>query len=604
MIASRSSNLLPKPFLSYSEVFSTAIRQPVVSVLGHVDHGKTKLLDRIRGTSVQAREAGAITQHIGATEVPIEHIYKMCGSLIGSKKFDVPGLLFIDTPGHQSFVTLRARGGSLADLAVLIIDIREGLMPQTIESIRILRQYKTPFVIALNKIDTIEGWISVDGRPFVLSEKVQQEHTRQVFEEKMYNIIAQLAQEGVASDRYDRIDDFTKAVALVPISAKEGEGIQDLLLVLIGLAQRFLEASLEKGEGPGKGTILEIKEERGLGKTLDMILYSGTIKKGDTVAMGTRGAPLVTKVKAILKPKPLDEIRDPRDRFDSVKELHAAAGVKISTQSVEGVIAGAPIIVVKGSNDPAIKALAEETSIKIETHENGITIKADAIGSLEALAYEAKAHEIPIRKYGIGEITRRDILETAYADRDNCVILGFNVSLSKDAEAELHNHPELKVMTSQIVYQLIDDYELWVDECKKQTDTDKRALFSFPAKFTILPGCVFRVSKPAIVGVRILAGRIRAGEALIGADGRDLGRIKSIRIGEDPQKEAVQGDEVALAIDGVTVGRQLAEGDVIYVDLIESGFKQLQQLDLTADEKMTMEEVMNIKRKEERFWGM
>ena len=178
------------------------------------------------------------------------------------------------------------------------------------------------------------------------------------------------------------------------------------------------------------------------------------------------------------------------------------------------------------------------------------------------------------------------------------------MSLSKDAEAELHNHPELKVMTSQIVYQLIDDYELWVDECKKQTDTDKRALFSFPAKFTILPGCVFRVSKPAIVGVRILAGRIRAGEALIGADGRDLGRIKSIRIGEDPQKEAVQGDEVALAIDGVTVGRQLAEGDVIYVDLIESGFKQLQQLDLTADEKMTMEEVMNIKRKEERFWGM
>ena len=113
-----------------------AIRQPVVSVLGHVDHGKTKLLDRIRGTSVQAREAGAITQHIGATEVPIEHIYKVCSKLIGQKKFDVPGLLFIDTPGHHSFVTLRARGGSLADLAVLVIDIREGLMPQTIESDR------------------------------------------------------------------------------------------------------------------------------------------------------------------------------------------------------------------------------------------------------------------------------------------------------------------------------------------------------------------------------------------------------------------------------------------------------------------------------------
>ena len=282
-----------------------AIRQPVVSVLGHVDHGKTKLLDRIRGTSVQAREAGAITQHIGATEVPIEHIYKMCSAIIGKKKFDVPGLLFIDTPGHQAFMTLRARGGSLADLAVLVVDIKEGLMPQTIESIRILRQYRTPFVIAMNKIDTIQGWHSQEGRPFVLAEKVQQERTLEAFNDKMYTIIAQLAREGISADRYDRIDDFTKTVTLVPLSAKEGEGIQDLMLVLIGLAQKYLESQLRKEEGPGRGTILEIKEEKGLGKTLDMILYSGTLRRGDTVALGTRGAPIVTKIKAILKPKPL-----------------------------------------------------------------------------------------------------------------------------------------------------------------------------------------------------------------------------------------------------------------------------------------------------------
>ena len=562
-----------------------AIRQPVVSVLGHVDHGKTKLLDRIRGTSVQAREAGAITQHIGATEVPIEHIYKVCKQLIGNKKFDVPGLLFIDTPGHHSFTTLRARGGSLADIAVLVIDIREGLMPQTIESIRILRQYKTPFVIALNKVDTIQGWISEEGRPFILAEKVQQDHTLAAFNDKLYTVIAQLAEQGISADRYDRIDDFTKAVALVPISAKEGEGIPDLLLVLIGLAQRFLESQLEKGEGPGKGTILEIKEERGLGKTLDMILYSGTLKKGDTVAMGTRGAPVVTKIKAILKPKPLDEIRDPRDRFDSVKELHAAAGVKISCQNCEGVIAGAPIIVVKGPNDPAIKALQEETSIKIETQEKGITIKADAIGSLEALAYEAKEHDIPIRKYGVGEITRRDIVEAAYGDKKNSVILGFNVNMSKDAEAELANHEDLMVMTNQIVYQLIDE-------------------FSFPAKFKILPNCVFRASKPAIVGVRVLAGRIRPGENLLGSDGRDAGRIKSIHTGEDALKEAKQGEEVAVAIEGVTVGRQIDEEDILYVDLIESGYKQLQTLELNDDEKMAMEETVALKRKDDPFWGM
>jgi len=580
-----------------------AIRQPVVSVLGHVDHGKTKLLDRIRGTSVQAREAGAITQHIGATEVPIDHIYKVCSRLIGKKKFDVPGLLFIDTPGHHSFVTLRARGGSLADLAVLVIDIREGLMPQTIESIRILRQFKTPFVIALNKVDTIQGWIAEDGRPFVISEKMQQEHTLAAFNDRMYAIISQLASEGISSDRYDRIDDFTKAVALIPISAKEGEGIPDLLLMLIGLAQRFLEDQLEKGEGPGKGTILEIKEEKGLGKTMDIILYSGTIKKGDTVALGTSGAPLVTKVKAILKPKPLDEIRDPRDRFDSVKELHAAAGVKISCQNMEGVIAGALLVVVKGNNDPAILDLKEETSIKIDVQEKGITIKADAIGSLEALAFETKAAGIPIRKYGVGDITRRDVVEAAYGDKGHSVLLGFNVAVTKDAETELANH-DLKVMTSDIVYKLIEDYQLWADESKRKTDSDKRSEFSFPAKFKILPNCIFRASKPAIVGVRVLSGRIRIGQHLIGADGRDVGKIKSIHTGEDALKEAKQGDEVAIGIDGVTVGRQINEEDVIYVDLIGSAVKQLATLDLTDDERMTLEETIAIKRKEEPFWGM
>ena len=580
-----------------------AIRQPVVSVLGHVDHGKTKLLDRIRGTSVQAREAGAITQHIGATEVPIDHIYKVCSKLIGKSKFDVPGLLFIDTPGHHSFVTLRARGGSLADLAVLVIDIREGIMPQTIESIRILRQFKTPFVIALNKIDTIQGWMPEEGRPFVISEKVQQEHTMSAFNDKMYNIMSQLAAEGISSDRYDRIDDFTKTVALVPISAKEGEGIPDLLLILIGLAQRFLESQLEKGDGPGKGTILEIKEEKGLGKTMDIILYSGTLKTGDTVALGTGGAPLVTKVRAILKPKPLDEIRDPRDRFDSVKVLNAAAGVKVSCQNMDGVIAGAPMIVVKGPNDPAVSGLKEETSIKIETHEKGITIKADAIGSLEALAFETKAAGIQIRKYGVGDISRRDIVEAAYGDKSNNVLLGFNVSVTKDAETELVNH-DLKVMTNDIVYKLIEEYQLWIEESKRKNDTDKRSEFSFPAKFKILPNCIFRASKPAIVGVRVLSGRIRVGQSLLGADGRDIGRIKSIHTGEDALKEAKQGDEIAVGIDGATVGRQIDEEDIIYVDLIGSAIKELSSMDLTEDEKMTLEETIAIKRKEEPFWGM
>ena len=581
-----------------------AIRQPVVSVLGHVDHGKTKLLDTIRGTSVVSREAGLITQHIGATEVPIEHIYKVCGNLIGSKKFTVPGLLFIDTPGHHSFITLRARGGSLADLAVLVIDIREGLKPQTIESIRILRQYKTPFIIAMNKIDTIQGWMPEKGRPFVLAEREQQERTLEVFNEKMYGIISMLAAEGVPADRYDRIDDFTKAVALVPVSAKEGEGIPDLLLMLVGLAQRFLESKLSNEEGPGKGTILEVKEEKGLGQTLDMILYSGILRRGDTVALGTRTAPVITKIKAILKPKPLDEIRDPRDRFDSVKELYAAAGVKISCQNMDGVIAGAPLMVVTGPNDPAVAEMKEESSVKIETQEDGVLIKADAIGSLEALAFEAKAASIPIRKYGIGEISRRDVVDAAACNTKlNRVILGFNAELSKDASDELEKQG-IKAFSNQVVYRLIEEYQLWLDETKKKQDADKRSEFSFPAKFKILPNCVFHAAKPAIVGVRVLAGRIRPNQRLIMPDGRSVGKIRSIRSGEEVIKEATQGQEVAVAIDDITIGRQANVEDVIYVDLLGSAVKEMFRMDITEDERMTLEETVAIKRKDEPFWGM
>ena len=581
-----------------------AIRQPVVSVLGHVDHGKTKLLDAIRGTSVQAREAGAITQHIGATEVPIEHIYKVCGPLIGKKKFDVPGLLFIDTPGHHSFITLRARGGSLADIAVLVIDIREGIMPQTIESIKILRQYKTPFIIALNKVDTIQGWVVEKDAPFVLNEKHQQDHTIAAFNDRLYSIIGDLSMQGISSDRYDRIDDFTKTVALVPISAKEGIGVPDLLLMLIGLAQRFLEAQLKKAEGPGRGTILEIKEEKGLGKTLDMILYDGVLKKGDTVALGTRGAPVVTKVKAILKPKPLDEIRDPRDRFDSVKELYAAAGVKISCQNMEGVIAGAPIRVVKNEKDPSIKEMTEEASVKIEVQDQGITIKADAIGSLEALAFEAKAAGIPIRKYGVGEISRRDIVETAaFTDPMNRVLLAFNANLSKEAEAEM-NSTGVKVFSNQVVYRLIEEYQEWVEEAKRAEDANQRMEMAFPAKFMILPNCVFHATKPAIVGVRILAGKVRANLRLIKSDGTDAGKIRSLRDGEEVLKGASQGDEVAMAIDGVTVGRQIDVEDIIYVELLESTIKELQKTDLNEDERMALQEYLDIKRKQDKFWGM
>jgi len=584
---------------------SRSIRQPIVSVLGHVDHGKTSFLDYIRGSTVVSREAGAITQHIGATEVPVDAIYRICGQLMSGKKLSIPGLLFIDTPGHHSFTTLRARGGALADMAVLIIDINEGIKPQTLESINILKRVKTPFIVILNKIDLIPGWRAQRDEPFIKSLQKQSDAVKEQVEQRLYDIVGKLYEQKFSADRYDKISDFRKNMALIPISAKTGEGIADVLLVLVGLAQRFLEEELWTDEtGEGEGTILEIKEEKGLGPTMDVILYKGRIQRGDTVVLGTTDKPKVTKVKAILKPKPLDEIRDPRERFDSVDEVTAAAGIKIVGQDIDGAIAGGILRVAIEDTATVVEEVCAESGLCIETVEAGLIFKADAIGSLEGLAFEAKENDIPIKKAEVGDISRRDIMEaSAHTDPLKRVVFGFNVNVLPDAKEELLES-DIKVIQGDIVYKLIEDYEEWLTERKRELEKESRREIVYPGKVLLLPECIFRVSKPAICGVRILAGRVRPGQRLIRDDGKEVGKIRSIRSGDDTLKEAITGQEVAIAIEGPTVGRQIDVEMVLYVDIPESHCKELRAQDLNADEQDVLEQVCTIKRKGNKFWGM
>src|SRR5881275_1619906 len=571
-----------------------SIRQPIVSVLGHVDHGKTTLLDRIRGTGVAGREAGGITQHIGATEVPLSAILEMCGDLVKGRSFRIPGLLFIDTPGHVAFSTLRARGGALADLAVLVIDVNEGFRPQTIESLNILRRYKTPFVVAANKIDMVPGLRKHEGQPFVRSYQDQPESAREELDRRMYELVGRLFEHGFSADRYDRIEDFTTNIAVIPVSAKFGEGVPDLLLTLIGLAQRFLEEQLATAEGPAVGTILEVKEEKGLGITLDTIVF------------GTAGKPGTTKVKALLKPKPLDEIRDPQERFDSVKSVSAAAGVKLVGSGLERAVAGAPIRAAKGNVAAVVEEVAKESQVHIETQDEGILVKADAIGSLEGLAYECKQASIPIKFARLGPVSRRDVTDAATAKNPlNRAILAFNLEILPDAKTALRDHPDLKLLENDVIYRLIEDYEAWRDERKRQLAEAGRKEIAYPAKLLFLGEHVFRASKPAIFGVRVLAGRIRPGESIMRADGRPLGRIKAIRSGEKSLDGATQGQEVAISVDGITIGRQVNGGDVLYVDLPEADARALRgRTDLTHDELSALDEICAIKRKEDPFWGM
>jgi translation initiation factor 5B len=582
-----------------------AVRQPIVSVLGHVDHGKTTFLDYIRGTSVVDREAGAITQHIGATEIPLDTIANICGELVDTSKFSIPGLLFIDTPGHHSFTTLRSRGGALADLAVLIVDITEGMKPQTLESIKILKRFQTPFIVGANKIDRIHGWRDHKNECFMNSLQDQNERVQDKLDELLYDFIAVLYKKGFPAERYDRVKDFTKNMGIVPMSAKTGEGVADMLMLLVGLAQKFLEKRIEMEEGPGEGTVLEVKEEKGLGTTLDTIIYKGTVRQADTIVIGSQ-PPIISKVKAILKPKPNDEIRDPRERFSKVKEVSAAAGVKIAATDLVGVVGGAPLRVANAATlDEVIEDIAKESKAEIEiADEGGITVKADAIGSLEALAFELKGKGIKIKKAEVGNISRKDIVEICTAPNQlDRIILGFNVSMLPDAEEEVFTQ-SAKVVISNIVYKLVDDYVEWYEKTKFDMERDDRGEITYPGKFKLLPDCIFRVSKPAVCGVRVLGGRLRSGQKVMRYDGRVIGRIKSIQSDGKTVNEAIQGQEVAISLEAVTIGRQIDVEDVAYVDIPEMDAKALGDRDLSVDDQAILEEIFKIKRKDDKFWGM
>lgn len=584
------------------------LRTPIVVVMGHVDHGKTTLLDKIRGTAVAKGEAGLITQHIGATEVPLDVVQDFCGSHFG-KEIEIPGLLFIDTPGHHAFTSMRSRGGSLADLAVLIVDVNEGFQPQTIESLSILKRFKTPFVVAANKMDRIGGWHTTTNAPFAKCLKVQNERVSEILDTRLYELVGELYKYGFDADRYDRITDFTRTVGIVPISAVTGEGVPDLLMILVGLAQRFLKDNLQlTATGPGVGTILEVKEEKGLGTTLDVILYNGEFFAGDTVIVGTSREPLVTKIRALLKPKPLAEIRS-EERFLPVKHVSAASGVKVSAPKLDNALAGSTIRVV--SNPDEVEALSLELkseldAVRIDTESEGLIIKSDTIGSLEALVGELKARDIHIHYADVGPISRRDVIRAAAInDPLLSAILGFNVDILPDALNEIQK-TNVPVFSSDIIYTIIESYERWVEDQKNKMEQERLEAVIRPGAVRILPDCVFRQSKPAVVGVQVIGGIVRTQVNLMREDGANVGVIKGIQAHNENQGSATVGQEVAVSIDGPTVGRQIHEGDILYVNIPEKHARIVElelKPKLAEDEREVLENFLEIKRKKDPFWG-
>lgn len=591
-----------------------AIRQPIVSVLGHVDHGKTTLLDKIRGTTVADREAGLITQHIGATEIPVDVIEKVSGPLLKLMKIEanIPGLLLIDTPGHEAFTTLRKRGGALADIAVLVVDVNEGFQPQTTESLMILKTFKTPFILALNKVDRIRGWNAAEGASFTKSFALQSDEVKGFLEEKLYDIVGVLHEHGFQSERFDRVEKFEKQVAIVPVSGVTGEGIPELLVLLTGLAQRFLGDRLEiSPQSPGRGTILEVKEERGLGTTIDVILFDGEIKKGDNIALGGKKGTIFSTVRAILKPRALDEIRDPKFRFNHIAQAFAASGIKLAAPKIDDALAGSQLYVIVQGEEARVREEMEKDmeTVSIKAEDAGVVVKADTIGILEAMVKILEESEIPIRFAGVGDVSKRDVIEAAAAkerDKTRAVVLAFNVSNLPDAVVRA-NDLGVKIIENNIIYKIIEDYEDWVKELKEREKKEELDLLVRPAKIRLIPGTVFRQNTPAVIGVEVLEGVIKPKVQLLNKEGENVGVVRGVQDKGENIPSAGKGREIAASIDGPTIGRQIKEGEVLIVDVPESHAKLILKKykgEISTGELEVLEELKELKRKTNPLWGM
>jgi len=593
------------------------IRAPIVCILGHIDHGKTTILDYIRGTVVQQREAAGITQHIGASYFPTEDIKEFLRKSkqeFAQKEIKLPGMLVVDTPGHAAFLNLRRRGGAVADIAILVVDVTAGTMPITWESVRILKEKKTPFIIAANKIDRVSGWKSKKDADFLDSYNSQKPHVKDFLDEKILQIMVNFMEEGYKGiDRYDKIKDFTKKIAIVPTSGKTGEGISTLLMILMGLVQQFLTSNLKFSDGAAKGVVLEVKKEKGQGKTMDVLIYDGIVNKGDEFIVGGLEKPIKSKVRALLIPKPLDEIRDPRQKFDSVDLVSAAAGFKILAPNIDDVVAGSPFrsILDPSEEDKIYNEIASEVdSIRIKTDKAGVVLKADTLGSLEALENHFSKNGVKISIADVGPIKKVDIINAKIVkglDPYSASVLGFNVPILPDAreQAIIEN---IRIFTNNVIYRLLEEYVEY-SEIRKAKDTAKGlSELMMPAKIKMFPEFIFRNSDPAVFGVVIEAGTLFPKVPLITEKGKRVRKIHQIQDKGQTVEKAPKGSEVAISIRGIEIGRDIEKDETLFVNVPESHVRQLMGKfvnELTTDQKQALREFIKLKRGlEHPWWGM
>uniref|UniRef100_A0A8U8BB56 Eukaryotic translation initiation factor 5B n=1 Tax=Geospiza parvula TaxID=87175 RepID=A0A8U8BB56_GEOPR len=536
------------------------LRAPVICVLGHVDTGKTKILDKLRHTHVQDGEAGGITQQIGATNVPLEAINEQTKMV---KNFDrenikIPGMLIIDTPGHESFSNLRNRGSSLCDIAILVVDIMHGLEPQTIESINLLKSKKCPFIVALNKIDRLYDWKKSPDTDVAVTLKKQKKNTKDEFEERAKAIIVEFAKQGLNAALFYENKDPRTFVSLVPTSAHTGDGMGSLIALLVELTQTMLTKRLAECQEL-RAQVMEVKALPGMGTTIDVILINGRLREGDTIIVPGVEGPIVTQIRGLLLPPPMKELRV-KNQYEKHKEVVAAQGVKILGKDLEKTLAGLPLLVAHKEDEvPVLKDELihelKQTLNAIKLEEKGVYVQASTLGSLEALLEFLKTSEVPYSGINIGPVHKKDVMKASVMlehDPQYAVILAFDVRIERDAQ-EMADSLGVRIFSAEIIYHLFDAFTKYRQDYKKQKQEEFKHIAVFPCKLKILPQFIFNSRDPIVMGVVVEAGQVKQGTPMCVPSKNfvEIGIVTSIEINHKPVDVAKKGQEVCVKIEPI-----------------------------------------------------
>jgi len=485
------------------------LRSPVICILGHVDTGKTKILDKLRRTNVQEGEAGGITQQIGATFFPIDNFKQHLEKIPKQFQTDpkIPGFLVIDTPGHESFQNLRQRGQSLCDLAVLVVDLMHGLQKQTLDSLDMLRKRKTPFRDSYDK-----------------KKKTQ---TRE-FDERFKKIVTQLIQTGLNVSVYDENPSMKEYINIIPTSAVTGEGMPDLIGMFIYLGQKFLYKKLEfKNEI--QCTILEVKVLEKTGTTIDVILVNGTLKIGDKIILGGLYGPIRSTVKILMTPHPMKEMRI-KSEYEHHESISGAMGIKIFGNDLENALAGSPLYVYH-TEEEAEKYASEITTdfnsiLKdfLSKNGKGILVQASTLGSLEAILTFLHEKKIEIAAVGLGNLQKKDVtkIQIIHSKNENplkehLTVLAFDVKVLPEAQ-QCADENGIKIFTADIIYHLFDNYIDYEKQCISERKKDKEKVAVFPCVLKTIPNAIFNRKDPIIIGVDVAEGILKVGTPLIVAE--------------------------------------------------------------------------------------